>query len=112
MKRDALEALFARAAQGRCFLFTAAGGLLLGAMLTLAGRLYRRGRLWGMAADGLTVLLFALLALGSAFLSGDGLRLYALLGLLLGAALWRSGIQPVLDSLGRALQKLFRRRQE
>ena len=112
MKRAALEVLFARAGQGRCFLLLTAGGLLLGAAATLAGRLYRRGRLWGMAADGMTALLGAAMLLAALFLSGEGLRLYALLGLLLGAALWRSGVQPLLDALTGGLQKLFRRRQE
>ncbi len=112
MKRTALEALFAREAQGRIFLLLLAGGLLLGAMLTLAGWLNRRCRPLGMAADVACALLAAGMALSAAFLAGDGLRLYALLGLLLGVALQRAGIQPLADALTATVQKLFCKRQE
>ena len=104
MKRTALEVLFARAEQGRFFLLLLPGGLFLGLLVTLGGRLQRRSRLLGMAVDALCALLAGALAWGAAFLSGDGLRLYALLGLVLGAALWRSGVQPLLDALVRAVR--------
>lgn len=112
MRRPTLEMLFARAAQGQIFLWMIAGGLLLGALLTLSGRLQRRHALPGVALDVLCALLAAAMTLGAVFWSGDGLRLYGLLGLLLGIALWRAGVQPVLDGASTGLKKLFRRRQE
>ena len=112
MRRPTLEVLFARAAQGRSFLWMTVGGLLLGALLTLAGRLQRRHAWLGRALDALTALLAAGMALAAAFLAGEGLRLYALLGLLLGGALWRAGVQPLIDAAVGAMQKLFRNRQE
>ena len=112
MRRPTLEMLFARAVQGRIFLWMTAGGLLLGALLTLSGRLQGRRALPGIALDVIAAVLAAAMALGAAFLSGDGLRLYALLGLLLGGALWRAGVQPLLDGLAALMKKLFRHRQE
>ena len=91
-----LEVLFARAAQGQAFLLLAAGGAVLGGMLHLAGWLHRVWRLLGMTADVLCALAAALLLLGAAFVTGSGLRAYALLGLLVGLALYRAGVQPVL----------------
>lgn len=112
MKRSALEALFARAAQGRIFLLLLAGGLLLGGLLTLAGMMRRRIRLLGAALDALCALVAGAMVLGAMLLSGDGLRLYALLGLALGAALYMVGVQPAVSAAGRAAMKIFRRRQE
>lgn len=108
MKRTALEVLFAREAQGRFFLMLLPCGLALGLLVTLGGRLQRRSRLLGMAVDALCAVLAGALAWGAAFFSGDGLRLYALLGLTLGAALWRSGVQPLLDALAGALRRACR----
>lgn len=112
MTRPALEMLFARAAQGRIFLLVAAGGVLLGLLLTGAGALYRVSRAAGMAADVLCALLGAAMVLGAAFLSGDGLRLYALLGLVTGVLLCRAGLCPLGAWTLRAAKKLFGRRQE
>ena len=39
--------------------------------------------------------------------SGEGLRLYALLGLLLGAVLWETGIRRILRWIGKRLKKSF-----
>lgn len=112
MTRPALETLFARAAQGQVFLLVTAGGVLLGLLLTGAGALYRLSRPFGMAADVLCALLMGAMLLGAAFLAGDGLRLYALLGLVIGILLWRTGLCPLAMGLFGALQKLFRPRQE
>ena len=111
MKRTALEVLFARAEQGRIFLMLLPCGLLLGLLVTLGGRLQRCSRPLGMAVDALSAVLAGGLMWGAAFLSGDGLRLYTLLGLLLGAALWRSGVQPLLDAFVRTLRRAWRGRQ-
>jgi len=112
MTRSALEMLFARAAQGRIFLLVAACGVALGLLLTGAGALYRTSRAAGMAADLLCALLGAAAVLAAAFLSGDGLRLYALLGLLLGVLLCRAGLCPLAGGILRGAKKVFGKRQE
>lgn len=100
-----LENLFAQAAQGRTFLLMCVCGLALGAMLHLS-RALRGWRAWlGAAADALTALLLGGMALGVMLLSGEGLRGYALLGLLLGAALYEAGLRRPLGALGRQLVK-------
>ena len=65
-----------------------------------------------MAADGLCAALAAAMLLGAAFLAGDRLRGYALLGLIIGVLLWRTGLCPLLTGGWRGVQKLFRKRQE
>lgn len=107
-----LEVLFARAAQGRAFLLLAAGGALLGGLLQAAGLLHRAWRVAGLAADALCVLTAAGLVLWAAFVTGSGLRAYALLGLLVGLTLYRAGVQPLAAGAVRLVQKLFRKRQE
>lgn len=107
-----LEVLFARAAQGQAFLLLAAGGAALGGLLQLAGLLHRVWRPAGMAADVLCALGAALLLLWAAFVTGSGLRAYAVLGLLVGLALYRAGVQPMVRGAARMAQKLFVRRQE
>lgn len=107
-----LELLFARAAQGETFLLLAAGGAAAGLLLQLAGLLHRLSRAAGMAADAACVLVCAGLLMLAVFRSGDGLRGYALLGLLTGILLYRAGVQPLTEWAAQGLQKLFRRRQE
>ena len=112
MTRPALEMLFARAAQGRVFLLLTVGGMALGLLAAVGGWLHGRSRLLGAAADVLCALLGAGMLLGGMLLAGDGLRLYALLGLLLGALLFRAGVLPVAAAIVRGGRKLFCRRQE
>lgn len=107
-----LEVLFARAAQGQAFLLLAAGGAALGGMLQLAGLLHRLWRPAGMAADVLCALAAGCMLLGAAFVTGSGLRAYALLGLLVGLALYGAGVRPVVCGTARLVQKLFIKRQE
>lgn len=100
-----LENLFAQAAQGRTFLLMCVCGLLLGAMLHLS-RALRGWRAWlGAAADILTALALGGMALAVMLVSGGGLRGYALLGLLLGAALYEAGLSRALTALGRLLTR-------
>lgn len=92
-----LEVLFARAEQGTTFLRMTVCGLILGMLLHGATHLTRK-------APGLTLLWDAGAALGLAAClfpvlleSGEGLRLYGLLGLCIGLALYWLGV-------GRAAQ--------
>ena len=90
-----LENLFAQAAQGRTFLQMCVCGLLLGAMLHLS-RTLRGVRPWlGNVADVAAALLLSGSALWVLLGSGGGLRGYALLGLLIGAALYQAGLSRV-----------------
>ena len=104
-----LEVLFAQAAQGRTFLLLVVCGMMAGLGVQLAGVLHRRNRFLGMAADLLCAFLLAA-ALGQILLtSGEGLRLYGLLGLCIGGALYLSGLSPALAWCARSLRKLNRR---
>ncbi len=96
-----LEALFAQAAQGRTFLLMALLGAALALCVQLSGYLHRWRRWLGMLADLLTALGWALAA-GRILLQGGELRLYALLGLMIGGLLYAAG--P-----GRALAWAVRR---
>ena len=96
-----LEVLFAQAAQGRTFLLMTLCGAAMALGVQLAGFLHQRSRWLGMGADlllaaGLT------LTMGQILLkSGAGLRLYAILGLCIGAGLYAGGIAPVVGWVGR-----------
>lgn len=89
-----LEVLFAKAAQGRTFLLMVLCGALLALGLQLAGFLHQKNSLPGMAADVLCVLGVTLLMCRVLLASGDGLRLYGLLGLCIGGAVYAAGIAP------------------
>lgn len=100
-----LEVLFAQAAQGRTFLLMVLCGAALALGVQLAGFLHRASRLLGMAGDLLCAAGLAL-ALGQILLrSGEGLRLYGLLGLCIGAAIYAAGIGPAVGWLGRRITK-------
>lgn len=102
-----LELLFARAAQGRVFLLLTAGGAALGLLLQLAGLLHRWNRFAGMAADALWAFSAGALVLLTALYTGTGLRMYGLLGLLIGLALYRAGVYPLVRGLAGLVQKMF-----
>ena len=100
-----LENLFAQAAQGRTFLLMCLCGLMLGAMLHLS-RALRYWKAWlGAVADAVTALTLGGMVLGVMLFSGEGLRGYALLGLLLGAALYEAGLRRLVGALGKLLWK-------
>lgn len=105
-----LENLFAQAAQGRTFLMMCVCGLALGAMLQLSRALRRRRAWMGNLCDAAAAVLLGGMALGVMLLSGGGLRGYALLGLLIGAALYQAGLSRVVSAVGgwlaRAVQFL------
>ncbi len=81
-----LEVLFAKATQGRTFLLLMLCGLAVGALVQLAGVLHRVNRFLGLAADLLCVVILAAAAAHILLASGEGLRLYGLLGLCIGGA--------------------------
>ena len=91
-----LEVLFAQAAQGRTFLLMVLCGAALGLGVQLAGLFHRRWLWLGMAADVLCALGLALALCQVLLASGEGLRLYALLGLCIGGAAYAAGIAPAL----------------
>ncbi len=87
-----LEVLFAQAHQGRTFLLMLLCGAAMGLLIQLSGFLHRANPFLGMAADLLCAAGLAL-ALGWILLgSGEGLRLYGLLGLCIGGALYAAGL--------------------
>lgn len=100
-----LENLFAQAAQGQTFLLMCACGLLLGAMLHLSRALRQRRPWLGNAMDAAAALLLGGMALGVMLRGGEGLRGYALLGLLIGAALYQAGLGRIVRLLGRLLAR-------
>ncbi len=86
-----IEVLFAKASQGRTFLLMLLCGAALALCVQLAGGLYPRRRLLGMGVDLLCAAGLAA-AMGQILLtSGEGLRLYGLLGLCIGALLYAAG---------------------
>jgi len=81
-----LEVLFAKASQGRTFLLLMLCGFIAGALIHLSGRLHRVNRLLGLAADFMCAVLLTAGAAHILLHSGEGLRLYGLLGLCIGGA--------------------------
>lgn len=89
-----LEVLFSQAAQSRTFLMMLLCGAALALCVQLAGFLHRLNPLLGLGAD-LLCAMGLMAAVGQILLhSGEGLRLYGLLGLCIGAALYTAGIAP------------------
>lgn len=97
-----LEVLFAQQGQAETFLRMVLLGAAFALALTLGGAWRHRHGLSDAADVMLT--LAALLVL---IHSGEGLRLYALLGLLLGAVLWETGIRRIFRWIGKRLKKSF-----
>ena len=100
-----IELLVAKASQGRTFLLMVLLGALLALGIHLAGLFHRQNPWLGMAADLLCVLLLALALCRLLLTTGEGLRLYALLGLCIGAALYAAGIAPAAGWVGRRLRR-------
>lgn len=101
-----LEVLFAQQGQAETFLRMVLLGAAFALALTLGGAWRHRHGL-SDAADVLCALMLTLAALLVLIRSGEGLRLYALLGLLLGAVLWETGIRRILRWIGKRLKKSF-----
>ena len=102
-----LEVLFAKAGQCRTFLLMLLCGAAMGGCIHLAGWLHRINSWLGMTADLLCAFAFAA-AVGWILLhSGEGLRLYGLLGLCIGGAIYAAGLAP---AMGWVVRRLRRRR--
>lgn len=101
-----LEVLFAQQGQAATFLRMVLLGAAFALALTISGA-WRRKRGLSGATDVLTALLLTAAALVVLVHSGEGLRLYALLGLLLGAALWETGLRRIFSWIAKRLKKTF-----
>ncbi len=94
-----LETLFARAGQERVFLLLTACGLALGALAQGTEWLRRRFRRAALFWDGLLVATALALVLLALLTGGEGLRAYALLGLIIGLLLYYAGVHTLLTAL-------------
>ena len=101
-----LEVLFAAAGQRRAFLLMVLLGAALALLIHLGGSLHRISPPLGMAADLLTAAAFTLAAAWIILDSGDKLRLYGLLGLCIGGALYLGGVAPAVEWAGSRSRKL------
>lgn len=102
-----LEVLFARSMQVQAFLMLTAAGMALGAAVHLAGWLHRLSKPLGLLADLLCAAWVTGAAAYVALLTGSGLRLYGLLGLCVGAALYAWGAGPVIRAAAKLAAKTF-----
>lgn len=101
-----LELLFAKSGQCRTFLAMVLLGGGMALFVQLAGYLHRVKPWLGMAADMLLAAGLALAVGRLILLGGEGLRLYGLLGLLIGGALYGAGAAPAVRRL-LGLCKIF-----
>ncbi len=102
-----IELLFAKASQGRTFLLMVLCGAVCALGVQLAGSLHRRGRLPGMAADALCVIALTLALCRILLQSGEGLRLYGLLGLCIGGALYAAGLAPAVRWISTGIRRFI-----
>ncbi len=106
-----IELLFAKASQGRTFLLMVLLGAALALVVQLAGFLHQQKPWLGMAADLLCAVGLALGMVQILLTSGEGLRLYGLLGLCIGGAVYAAGIAPglgwIICHLQRRIHKNF-----
>lgn len=107
-----LEVLFAAAGQRRTFLLMGLLGAALALLIHLSGSLHRVSRPLGMAADLLTAVGFALCGAWILLASGEGLRLYGLLGLCIGGGLYLGGVAPIVNWLAKHLMTKPRQTKE
>ena len=100
-----IELLFAKASQGRTFLLMMLLGAALSLVVQLVGFLHQQKPWLGLAADLLCAVGLALGMAQILITSGEGLRLYGLLGLCIGGAVYAAGIAPGLGWIIRHLQR-------
>nr|MBR4280390.1 hypothetical protein [Clostridia bacterium] len=101
-----LEVLFAAAGQSRTFLLMGLLGAAMTLLIHMSGSLHRVCKPLGMTADLLIAVIFALCGTWIILGSGEGLRLYGLLGLCIGGALYLGGGAPLVDWLAGILRKI------
>ena len=104
-----IEVLFAAATQRRTFLLMGLLGAALALLIHLGSSLHRVSRPMGMTCDLLIAALFALAVSRIILHSGEGLRLYGLLGLCIGGALYLGGIAPAVNWLGKCFLSMRKR---
>ena len=107
-----LEVLFAAAGQRRTFLLMMLLGAAVALLIHLGGSLHRFSRPLGMVADLLTAAGFVLAATWIILGSGEGLRLYGLLGLCIGGALYLGGLAPAVNWWGSRLSRKTKQSKE
>lgn len=104
-----IEQLFAQQGQPQAFLAMLLGGLALGGAAQLNAAICRRWPRLSVPADVLLALGLLAVLVFPAMALDTPLRLYGLLGLTLGAAVYAAGIAPLAAAVGR---KIFPHPQE
>ena len=100
-----IELLFAKANQGHTFLLMVLLGAALALVVQLAGFLHRQKPWLGLMGDLLCAVGLALGMAQILLTSGEGLRLYGLLGLCIGSAVYAAGIAPGIGWIIHQLQQ-------
>lgn len=104
-----IEQLFAQQGQGKAFLVMLAGGMAVAALFHITTFVRKRWRFLAIPGD-ISVALALLTVLLMPFVTMDTpLRLYGLLGVALGAALYAAGMAPMAESLLRRVKKCLQR---
>lgn len=104
-----IEQLFARQGQEQAFLAMVLSGLVLGVAAQVCAWARRRWRRTAVVLDVCLALLLLAALMTPLMLLDTPLRLYALLGLTLGAALWAAGIAPIVSAAVRKSARLRRK---
>lgn len=101
-----IEKLFAVQNQRETFLLLCAGGVVLGCVMHLACAARRFGRAAALAGDLLAGLVLMALLAYAALRSGEGLRLYGLLGVTIGAAAYLAVVPRAFRGVFCIMKKL------
>lgn len=105
-----LETLFAREAQVAAFLQMCACGAVAGAWMHASVGVYRKSRWLGAVWDALGAAALCAACLQVLLCSGDGVRLYGVLALGLGAGLYWLGVKPILHAGWKFCRSVGRRK--
>lgn len=104
-----LEVLFARQLQCQTFLRLCLIGLAAGMLLQLSRPIRRRGAVWGVLWDIACSTVLALAVAWVMLLSHAGVRLYGLLGLMLGLLLYAAGVGRLVALVTAWIKKMHRK---
>lgn len=96
-----MERLFAVQAQREIFLLMLSGGCALGLLMDIARAVQARWPRAGLAADIVPALALFVLLMAVMLRTREGLRLYGLLGVALGAMLYFAGLSRLASSVAR-----------